>query len=214
VLAHMAQVKNLMSAFQSGEDVHTHTARLIFHKDEITANERRQAKAVNFGIIYGKTSWGLSEDLKISPKQAESFIQKYFENFPEIKGFMDQQIEDAKTLGFVKTVLNRRRYIPEVTADNYQVREFGKRMAMNAPIQGSAADLLKKAMVMIDQAIESRGLKSKILLQIHDELVINVPNDELTEIEKLVIESMEHALEFSVPLTVEGSFGVNLFEVK
>jgi len=214
VLAHMAKVQNLMSAFQSGEDVHTHTAKLIFHKDEISSNERRQAKAVNFGIIYGKTSWGLSEDLKISPKQAESFIQQYFENFPEIKGFMDQQIEDAKTLGYVKTILNRRRYIPEVTADNYQVREFGKRMAMNAPIQGSAADLLKKAMVMIDQAIESKGLKSKILLQIHDELVINVPNDELAEVEKLVVQYMEHALEFSVPLTVEGSFGANLFEVK
>ncbi|PKL01021.1 MAG: DNA polymerase I [Tenericutes bacterium HGW-Tenericutes-1] len=214
VLAHMAQVKNLMSAFQSGEDVHTHTAKLIFHKDEITSNERRQAKAVNFGIIYGKTSWGLSEDLKISPKQAELFIQHYFENFPEIKGFMDRQIENAKTNGYVKTILNRRRYIPEVRADNYQVREFGKRMAMNAPIQGSAADLLKKAMVLIDKAFEDRNLKSKILLQIHDELVINVTIDETAEVEKLVLDYMENAIDFSVPLTVEGSFGANLFEVK
>jgi DNA polymerase I len=214
VLAQMAKVQNLMNAFKSKEDVHTHTARLIFHKDEINANERRQAKAVNFGIIYGKTSWGLAEDLKISPKQAENFIQHYFENFPEIKGFMDQQIENAKTKGYVTTILNRRRYIPEVTADNYQVREFGKRMAMNAPIQGSAADLLKKAMVLIDRAFEVQKLKSKILLQIHDELVINVDKDEMTIVEKLVNDYMEHALVFDVPLAVEGSFGANLFEVQ
>ncbi len=214
VLAHMAQVHNLMAAFQENEDVHTHTAKLIFHKEDISQNERRQAKAVNFGIIYGKTSWGLAEDLKISPKQAEAFIQHYFENFPEIKGFMDQQISNAKNLGYVTTVLNRRRYIPEASADNYQVREFGKRMAMNAPIQGSAADLLKKAMVLIDQAFEAKGLKSQILLQIHDELVINVPIDEQDIVENLVRDYMEHALTFSVPLAVEGSFGVNLFEVK
>lgn len=214
VLAHMANVNHLIDAFRSNEDIHTHTAKLIFHKEEISYNERRQAKAVNFGIIYGKTSWGLSEDLKISPKQAELFIQNYFENFPEIKTFMDQQILEAKTLGYVKTILNRRRYIPEVNADNYQVREFGKRMAMNAPIQGSAADLLKKAMVLIDQAFEKNDLKAKILLQIHDELVINVPLDEIEIVNKIVIEYMETAIEFSVPLKVESSFGDNLFEVK
>lgn len=214
VLAHMAQVQNLIEAFKDNSDIHTHTAKLIFHKENINANERRQAKAVNFGIIYGKTSWGLSEDLKISPKQAELFINHYFDNFPEIKGFMDQQINDSKTLGYVKTIMNRRRYIPEVTADNYQVREFGKRMAMNAPIQGSAADLLKKAMVLIDNAFESRKLKSQILLQIHDELVINVPNDEIEMVSKIVVDYMENAIDFSVPLKVEGSFGNNLFEVK
>jgi DNA polymerase-1 len=214
VLAHMAQVHNLMVAFRDNQDVHTHTAQLIFHKEDITANERRQAKAVNFGIIYGKTSWGLAEDLKISPKQADAFIQHYFENFPEIKGFMDQQIQNAKNLGYVTTVLNRRRYIPEASADNYQVREFGKRMAMNAPIQGSAADLLKKAMVLIDQAFEAKKLKSQILLQIHDELVINVAMDEQTIVENLVKDFMEHAIAFSVPLAVEGSFGINLFEVQ
>jgi len=213
VLAELANVEALIKAFQQGEDIHTHTAKLIFHKEEVTVNERRSAKAINFGIIYGKTAWGLSEDLKISPKQAEHFIADYFEKFPEIKTFMDHQIEDAKTKGFVTTVLNRRRYIPEVNADNYMTREFGKRMAMNAPIQGSAADILKVAMVAIQNELEKRHLKSKILLQIHDELVFSVPDAEKTEMEQLVQDKMEHALPFRIPLTVACSFGKNLFEV-
>lgn len=213
VLAELAKVKALIEAFQQGEDIHSHTAKLIFHKDEVTPNERRSAKAINFGIIYGKTAWGLSEDLKISPKQAEHFIADYFDKFPEIKVFMDQQINDAKTLGYVTTVLNRRRYIPEVNADNHMTREFGKRMAMNAPIQGSAADILKVAMVQIQSELKKRHLQTKLLLQIHDELVFLVPDSEKAEIEQLVKDKMEHALPFQVPLTVDCSFGKNLFEV-
>ncbi|MBU0997088.1 MAG: DNA polymerase I [Firmicutes bacterium] len=214
VLAEMAEVKELKRAFIENEDVHNSTAKLIFHTDNITPLMRRQAKAINFGIIYGKTAWGLSEDLHISPKQAEKFISDYFENYPEIKGFMDKQIEDAKTVGYVQTMFQRRRYIPEATSSNYQMRQFGQRMAMNAPIQGSAADILKIAMVLIDKEIKNRMLKTKILLQIHDELVFSVPPEEKETITKIVFDLMEHAVPFSIPLTIEGSFGTNLFEVK
>ncbi|MFA5697139.1 MAG: DNA polymerase I [Candidatus Izemoplasmatales bacterium] len=213
VLAHMANVEALTEAFVRHEDIHTHTAQLVFHKEEVSTNERRAAKAVNFGIIYGKTAWGLSEDLHISPKQAELFISDYFLQFPQIKTFMDQQIETARTLGYVQTILNRRRYIPEIGAENYQTREFGKRMAMNAPIQGSAADILKVAMVQIQAEFDRRQLKSRILLQIHDELVFAIAIDEKLLAESIIKDRMEHAVTFSVPLTIECSYGNNLFEV-
>lgn len=213
VLAHMANVEALKEAFIRHEDIHNHTAQLVFHKEEVSTNERRAAKAINFGLIYGKTAWGLSEDLKISPKQAEQFISDYFHQFPQIKVYMDQQIEMARTLGYVTTILNRRRYIPEINAENYQTREFGKRMAMNAPIQGSAADILKVAMVKIQTEFDHRQLKSRILLQIHDELVFAIAETEKPIVESIIKDRMEHAVPFSVPLTIECSFGKNLFEV-
>jgi len=214
VLAEMADVTKLKEAFRNQEDIHSSTAKLILKKEEVSSLERRQAKAINFGIIYGKTAWGLSEDLQISPKHAERFIQNYFDNYPEIKGFMDKQIEDAKTKGYVLTMFQRRRYIPEVNSSNYQMREFGKRMAMNAPIQGSAADILKIAMVSIQGALEEKKLKTKLLLQIHDELVFSVPESEKDQIELLIKDKMEHAVTFSFPLVIDSSFGTNLFEVK
>ncbi len=214
VLAEMADVKELKKAFMNEEDIHSSTASLIFNTTEITPLMRRQAKAINFGIIYGKTAWGLSEDLQISPKQAERFITNYFLNYPEIKVFMDKQIEEAISLGFVSTLFQRRRYIPEVSSNNYQTREFGKRMAMNAPIQGSAADILKIAMVRIYDEMKLLDVKSKMLLQIHDELVFAIHRDELEMMSSLIKELMEHSTEFSVPLTIESSFGENLFEVK
>ncbi len=214
VLAEMAQVRNMIEAFDRGEDIHAHTARLVFNKQDISTDERRQAKAVNFGLIYGKTTWGLAEDLKISPKQAEAFIADYFAKLPEIKTYMNAAIEDARTKGFVTTLFKRRRYIPEVNADNYMVRENGKRMAMNAPIQGTAADILKIAMVKIRAEFRRRGLKSRIILQIHDELVFDVPKTEQEIVAKIVVDRMEHAVDFAVPLKVEGDFGKNLYEVK
>jgi len=214
VLAEMAGVRNLSDAFRRGDDIHTHTARLVFGKQDINTDERRQAKAVNFGIIYGKTSWGLAEDLKISPKQAEAFIADYFAKFPEIKAFMNAAIDDARTKGYVTTMFHRRRYIPEATADNYQVREVGKRMAMNAPIQGTAADILKIAMVKIRDEFVRRGLQTRIILQIHDELVFDVAEQEKDAVAEIVVRTMEAAAPFDVPLRVEGSFGRDLFEVK
>jgi DNA polymerase-1 len=214
VLAEMANVENLIDAFTIGKDIHTHTASLIFGKDSISSEERRQAKAVNFGIIYGKTAWGLAEDLHIPPKQAEAFIANYFANYPQIKAFMDNTIEKAVTDGYVKTMFNRRRYIPELKSNNFQTREFGKRMAMNAPIQGSAADILKIAMVELDKKIKSKGLKLKMLLQIHDEVVFLVPKKEIESAKDLIVSTMEKAVTTKVPMVVEAAIGEDLFEVK
>ncbi len=214
VLAEMANVKGLKTAFMDDLDVHTHTARLIFKNQNVTATERRQAKAVNFGIIYGKTAWGLSEDLHIPPKQAERFIANYFANYPEIKNFMDKTIDYAVQNGYVETIFHRRRYIPEVNANNYQTREFGKRMAMNAPIQGSAADILKITMVSLQTKLDQLGLKTKMLLQIHDELVFSVPDDEKKQALDVILNIMEHSVKLSVPLVVDCGFGQNLYEVK
>ncbi len=214
VLAEMADCQGLKEAFVHNQDVHVHTAKKIFQEETITDAKRRQAKAINFGIIYGKTPWGLSEDLQIPLKQAEQFIQQYFQTFPEIKTFMDLQIKLAQEQGYVETLFHRRRYIPEVQDANYQVREFGKRMAMNAPIQGTAADLLKMAMVQIQKAIETTPFQSKLLLQIHDELVFDVLQEERDAFETMVMYHLSHVTPFSVPLVAQGGFGSNLYEVK
>jgi len=214
VLAEMADCQGLKEAFVHNQDVHVHTAKKIFQEETITDAKRRQAKAINFGIIYGKTPWGLSEDLQIPLKQAEQFIQQYFQTFPEIKTFMDLQIKLAQEQGYVETLFHRRRYIPEVQDANYQVREFGKRMAMNAPIQGTAADLLKMAMVQIQKAIETTPFQSKLLLQIHDELVFDVLQEERDAFETMVMYHLSHVTPFSVPLVAQGGFGNNLYEVK
>jgi len=214
VLAEMADVKNLKQAFRDNNDVHTHTASLIFQKDRVTQDERRAAKAVNFGIIYGKTSWGLSEDLGIPPKQAEAFIASYYDNYPEIKGFMEKTITSGKVNGYVKTMFNRRRLIPELNSNNFQTREFGKRMAMNAPIQGSAADILKIAMVKLQRRIHETGSNLRMLLQIHDEVVFQVPASEIERARKLVVETMQNAVATEVPLLVEAAYGEDLYEVK
>lgn len=214
VLADMADEKVLIEAFKNKEDIHTKTAQQIFDKEEITSLERRQAKAVNFGIIYGQSSWGLSEEISISPKDADHFIKKYYETFPGIKVFMDSVIEHAKSTGFAKTMYNRRRYLPELTSSVYMQREAGKRNAMNAPIQGSAADIIKIAMIDIDKEMKERKLKSTLLLQIHDELVFDVDKDEIEVMAKLVKEVMENCVTLKVPLLVDQAFGANLYETK
>lgn len=210
----MANATQLIDAFNNGEDIHKKTAQEIFEKEEISALERRVAKAVNFGIIFGQSAWGLSEGINISPKEADRFIKKYYETFPGIKGFMDSIVEKAKKDGYVETIFNRRRYIPEITSSVYMQREAGKRNAMNAPIQGSAADIIKIAMIKIDEELTKRNLKSKLLLQIHDELVFEVDKDELELMKELVKETMENCIQLKVPLLVDYAVGKNLYETK
>ncbi len=214
VLASMAQVKKLKEAFIAGEDIHTKTAMEVFGKTEITKEDRRRAKAVNFGIVYGISAFGLATDLGISNVEASQFIKKYYEVYPEIKDFMDQTVEFCKANGYVKTLKNRIRYIPEINSKIFMQREFAKRMAMNAPIQGTAADIIKIAMIQVDQEIEKRKLKSKLLVQVHDELVFEVEQGEEDIILELVRRNMEHAVSLDVPLLVGDSFGQNWYEVK
>lgn len=214
VVCELAKIKNLKEAFDNDLDIHYETAKKIFKKDHINDYERSIAKAINFSIIYGKTAWGLSEDLDITPKEAERFISSYFDTYPEIKDYMDKQIDFAQENGYVKTLFNRKTYIPELSSKNYMTRQFGKRIAMNAPIQGTAADILKIAMVKINEAFIKEKLKSQIILQIHDEVVLDVFPDELDRVIELTKHTMEHAVKFNTKLIANYSSGKNLFEVK
>ncbi len=214
VLAHMAGVRKLIEAFKNGEDIHTRTAKEIFGHDDITPLERRQAKAVNFGIVYGISPYGLSEDLHISVEGASNYIDSYYKIYPEIKEFMDKTLEDCSKNLYVKTIMNRKRYIPDINSNIYLKREFAKRTAMNAPIQGSAADIMKIAMIKIYNDILDRRLKSKIVMQVHDEVIIDVYKGEEDIIKEIVEHDMMSAIDLSVPLNVESSFGKNWFEVK
>lgn len=214
VLAHMASSPALIEAFKNNLDVHSETAKKIFATNEVTADLRRKAKAVNFGIIYGISAYGLSNDVEISMKEAKEFIDKYFELYPEIKIFMDSTIDFASSAGYVLTLSNRRRYIPSLKSPVYMQKEAAKRIAMNAPIQGSAADIIKVAMINIDREITERKLKSKMVFQVHDELVFEVTPDEVDIIEELVLEEMKYAFRLSVPLDVSYGFGTNWMEIK
>lgn len=214
VLAHMANVKLLSEAFNEGLDVHSETAKKIFKVDEVTSLLRRRAKAVNFGIVYGISAYGLAEGTDLTNKEAKEFIDAYFDLYPEIKHFMDQTVEFAKEHGYVVTLSNRRRYIPELKSPVYMQREFGKRTAMNAPIQGSAADIIKIAMINIDKEMVRNNLKSKMVFQVHDELVFEVLDEEKEILERIVTEEMEFAFKLNVPLEVDFGFGKNWMEVK
>ena len=214
VLAHMANVELLINAFKDNLDIHTETAKKIFKVDEVSSELRRKAKAVNFGIVYGISAFGLANDIEIGVKEAQQFIDSYFELYPEIKNFMDTTIDFAKEMGYVVTLSNRRRYILELKSPVYMQREFGKRTAMNAPIQGSAADIIKIAMINIDKEITKRKLKSKMVFQVHDELVFEVAKDEKEVLEELVVEEMKYAIKLSLPLDVAYGFGTNWMEIK
>jgi DNA polymerase-1 len=214
VLAHMAEEINMIEAFKQDQDIHKATAEKIFGRGIVTPEQRRIAKAVNFGIIYGQTAWGLSSGINISKKEASDFIEKYNETFPDIKRFMDELIESATKKGYSETMFNRRRFIPEINSQYHQVQEQGKRNAMNAPIQGSAADIIKIAMVKLKKAFESKQIKSKMILQIHDELVFDVLESERELVEKTIENIMTTCVELKVPLKISKESGQNLYETK
>lgn len=216
MLAHMAKEEQMIDAFNHNIDIHTKTAMQIFDvaQDAVTSNMRRSAKTVNFGIVYGQSDFGLSEQLGISRKEAHEFIDKYFASYPHIKTFMDETIHFCEEMGYVKTIFNRRRYIPEIADKNYMMREFGKRAAMNAPIQGSAADLIKLAMISIFHTMQSQGVKSRMILQIHDELIFDVVEEEIDLMKQLVEEGMQNVMKLKVPLVAEANLGKTWYEAK
>lgn len=215
VLASLSKCQNMLAIFKNHEDIHTSTAKLIFHLDrKPTSLERRRAKTVNFGIVYGISDWGLAEQLGISPKEAKTIINNFFEAFPEISTFLQGVVNDAMDNGYVSTLLGRRRYLREIHDANYQVREFAKRAAMNAPIQGTAADLIKLAMIKIDQALTDRKFKTKMVLQIHDELIFKVPLEEEKAVYPLIKNIMEHAMDLEAGLEVDGDFAKDWYDAK
>lgn len=216
ILAHMAHVTNLIDAFNQGKDIHRHTAALVFgvKDEEVTPQMRSQAKAVNFGIIYGMSEFRLSKDIGMSITEARNFINKYFETYPEVKTYMDEVVEVCKKQGYVSTLLNRKRYIPTINDKNFMVRQQAQRYAMNTPIQGTGADILKLAMIEVDKALKVHHLKSQMILQVHDELIFDVFEDELEEVMSLVKEKMENCIKMDVPLIVEGNYAKNWCELK
>ena len=216
ILAHLSQDENLIAAFKKGLDIHKATAALIYglQESEINGEMRDRAKRVNFGIVYGLTSYGLSKDLDIGFEESQSFIDAYFIRYPGVKNYIDKQIALAKKDGFVTTILGRRRYIPEINSKNQVVRQFAERQAVNTPIQGSASDLIKLAMISIDKEIKKKELKSRMVLQIHDELLFDLPGDELRTLVNLAREKMENGLKLDVPIKVDIKKGHNWLEME
>jgi len=216
ILAHFSNDKNLISAFIKGHDIHIYTASRIFgvKEDDVTKKMRAQAKTVNFGIIYGMSPYGLSQDLGIDISQAEEFIENYFERYPDVKLYLEKQIETARQKGYVTTILNRRRYLPEINSPNANIRQFAERAAINTPIQGSAADLIKVAMLDIARLLKEKSLKSKMILQLHDELLFEAEKDERNEIRDIIKNEMEGVFELKVPIIVHIGEGKNWLETE
>lgn len=216
MFAHLSNVSDLINAFNNNIDIHTKTAMDIFNVpiEGVTKDMRRSAKAVNFGILYGISSYGLSEDLGISVKEAKDFINKYFETYPGVKDYMNEEITEAINNGYVKTIMNRKRVIEELKSSNHMVRSMGERMALNTPVQGSASDILKKAMIEINKVFKEKQIKSKMLLQVHDELIFNVYNDEIDIVKDIVYNTMVNTYKLNVPLDVDIEVGNNWYEAK
>lgn len=216
VLASISEDKHMIEAFNEGQDIHKQAASKVFKTpiDEVTKEQRSNAKAVNFGIVYGISDFGLGEQLGIGRKKAKQYIDEYLEQYSGIKNFMENITEEAKEKGYVETLFHRRRYIPELKSSNYMVRQFGARAAMNTPIQGTAADIMKIAMIKVYNEIQKRKLKSKIVLQVHDEMMVEAPLDEKEEMQEIMKQCMETAIELKVPLIAEISTANNWHECK
>ncbi len=216
ILAHLSQDEQLIEAYKMDEDIHRITASKVFNTpfEEVTDLQRRNAKAVNFGIVYGISSFGLSQDLSISPKEAAAYIKQYFSTYPKVKEYLDTLVADAKEKGYVTTMFGRKRPIPELSSSNFMQRAFGERIAMNSPIQGTAADIMKIAMIAVFRKLKEKNLKSKLILQIHDELVVETAQDEIEEVKQIVIECMKNAASVAVSLEVDLHTGSNWYEAK
>ncbi|HEM6093238.1 TPA: DNA polymerase I [Streptococcus suis] len=217
VLAHISQDQHLIEAFQQGADIHTSTAMRVFgieKAEDVTPNDRRNAKAVNFGVVYGISDFGLSNNLGITRKEAKAYIDTYFERFPGIKNYMETIVREARDKGYVETIYKRRRELPDINSRNFNVRNFAERTAINSPIQGSAADILKVAMINLDKALTEAGLATRMLLQVHDEIVLEVPVAELETVKAMVKETMESAISLSVPLIADENEGSTWYEAK
>lgn len=205
VLAHMSGDEGLIEAYLENQDIHRSTASKVFHTpyDEVTDLQRRNAKAVNFGIVYGISSFGLSQDLNIPKKEAQAYIDQYFAMYPAVKQFIDGLVEKAKKLGYSETMFGRKRPLPEIKSSNFVQRSFGERVAMNAPIQGTAADIIKVAMIRVANCLKAEKLQSRIVLQVHDELLVEAWEQEKETVRQILLEEMPRAVELSVPLEVE-----------
>ncbi len=216
VLAHLSDDDKLIQAYQDAQDIHTITASQVFHvaPEEVTPLLRRNAKAVNFGIVYGISSFGLSQDLSITRKEAQEYIEQYFRTYPGIKQFLDRAVEDAKKNGYVTTMFGRRRPVPELQSSNFMQRSFGERVAMNAPIQGTAADIIKIAMNRVNEWLRSRGMKSRLILQVHDELLVETAIEEIDEVREMMVREMQNAAQMKVRLEVDIHDGANWYEAK
>ena len=216
ILAHCSGDEQLIQAYREARDIHRITASQVFHIpfDEVTDLQRRNAKAVNFGIVYGISSFGLSQDLSITRKEAAQYIENYFQTYPGIKTFLDESVENAKEHGYAVTLYGRRRPVPELKSSNFMQRNFGERVAMNAPIQGTAADIMKIAMLGVNRELKNRNMKSRLILQVHDELLIEAYQDEVEEVQMILKDQMEHAAELKVPLIVDMHSGNNWYEAK
>ena len=214
ILAHMSGDEKLIEAYNSSADIHRATAAEVFNTpiDEVTPLQRSNAKAVNFGIIYGMSSFGLSQDLSITPKEAKAYIEKYFASYPDIKSFIDGLVASAKEKGYSLTMFNRRREIPELSSSNFMQRSFGERVAMNAPIQGTAADIIKLAMIRVSRELKEKGLKSRLILQIHDELLVETAVDEIDIVKDILTKGMKEAASLKVPLEIDIKQGDNWLE--